>query len=96
MPQPFSSSLMSRYVMNAEDLQCFQPSTMKKCEVHVKKEGCSSKIGGCNSKRRNPGIFAMIAKILLGLRKFRNHSKIFAILAKFSLYENFSRLAKFC
>ena len=33
MPQPFNSSLMSRNVLNAEDLQCFQPSKMKKCEV---------------------------------------------------------------
>ena len=39
----------------------------------------------------------MIAKISLGLRKFRNHSESenFAILAKFSLCENFARLAKF-
>ena len=42
-----------------------------------------------------PGIFAMIAKISLGLRKFRNHSENFAVLAKFSLCENFARLAKF-
>ena len=41
MPQPISSSLMSRYLPNAEDSQCFQPSKMKKCEVDVKKEGCS-------------------------------------------------------
>ena len=40
MPQPISSSLMSRYVPNAEDSQCFLPSKMKKCEVDVKKEGC--------------------------------------------------------
>ena len=40
MPQPISSSLMSRYVLNDEDSQCFQPSKMKKCEVDVKKEGC--------------------------------------------------------
>ena len=34
MPQPISSSLMSRYVQNDEDSQCFQPSKkMKKCEV---------------------------------------------------------------
>ena len=33
MSQPFSSSLMSRYVLNVEDLQCFQPSKMKECEV---------------------------------------------------------------
>ena len=39
-----------------------------------------------------PGNFAMIAKISLGLRKFRNHSEIFAILAKLG---NFARLAKF-
>ena len=32
MPQPISSSLMSRYVLNAKDSQCFQPSKMKKCE----------------------------------------------------------------
>ena len=40
----------------------------------------------------NPGNFAMIAKISLGLRKFRNHSENFAILAKLG---NFARLAKF-
>ena len=34
----------------------------------------------------------MITKILLGLRKFRNHSENFAILEKLG---NFSRLAKF-
>ena len=37
----------------------------------------------------------MLAKISLGLQKFRNHSENFAILAKFLLCENFSRLAKF-
>ena len=36
--------------------------------------------------------FAMIAKISLGLRKFRNHSENFAILVKM---RNFARLAKF-
>ena len=51
MPQPISSSLMPRYVPNAEDSQCFQPSKMKKCEVDVKKEGCSSKTGGCCSNQ---------------------------------------------
>ena len=40
----------------------------------------------------NLGNFAMIAKISLGLRKFRNHSENFAILAKL---RNFARLAKF-
>ena len=34
----------------------------------------------------------MIAKISLGLQKFRNHSENFAILAKLG---NFARLAKF-
>ena len=47
----------------------------------------------CNRRQyENPGNFAMIAKISLGLRKFRNHSENFAILAKL---RNFARLAKF-
>ena len=44
------------------------------------------------SKTGNPGNFAMIAKISLGLRKFRNHSENFAILAKLGI---FAMLAKF-
>ena len=43
-------------------------------------------------QQSNPGNFAMIAKISLGLRKFRNHSENFAILSKLG---NFARLAKF-
>ena len=43
------------------------------------------------SKTGNPRNFAMIAKISLGLQKFRNHSENFAILAKLG---NFARLAK--
>ena len=73
MPQPINSSLMSRYVPNFEDSQCFQLSKMKKCEVDVKKEECR----GCSSKQKKPGIFAIIAKISLGLQKFRNHSENF-------------------
>ena len=47
----------------------------------------------CNRRQyANPGNFATIAKISLGLRKFRNHSENFAILAKL---RNFARLAKF-
>ena len=42
--------------------------------------------------RSNPRIFAMIAKISLGLRKFRNHRENFTILAKLGI---FARLAKF-
>ena len=38
------------------------------------------------------GNFARIAKISLGLRKFRSHSENFAILAKLRI---FARLAKF-
>ena len=64
---------------------------MKKCEADLKKGGCS-----CNQgSKSKPGIFAMIAKISLGLRKFCNHSENFTSLAKFSLGENFARLAKF-
>ena len=45
--------------------------------------------------------FAGIAKISLGLRKFRNHSENFAILAKLKIFailaklKIFARLAKF-
>ena len=47
----------------------------------------------CNRRQyANPGNFAMIGKISLGLRKFCNHSENFAILAKL---RNFARLAKF-
>ena len=63
MPQPISSSLMSRYVPNVEDSQCFQPSKTKKCEVNVKKEGYRR----MQWQTSKVGIFAMIAKISLGL-----------------------------
>ena len=43
-------------------------------------------------KNRQPRKFTMIAKISLGLRKFRNHSENFTILAKLRI---FARLAKF-
>ena len=46
----------------------------------------------CSEEQANPGNFAMIAKILMGMRKFRNHSENFAILAKL---RNFARQAKF-
>ena len=55
----------------------------KKC-----REDAVSKIGS----RSNPRIFAIIAKISLGLRKFRNHSENFAILGKLGI---FAWLAKF-
>ena len=55
----------------------------KKC-----REDAVSKTGS----RSNPRIFAMIAKISLGLRKFGNHSENFAILVKLGI---FARLAKF-
>ena len=47
----------------------------------------------CNRRQyANPRNFAMIAKISLGLGKFRNHRENFSILAKL---RNFARLAKF-
>ena len=56
----------------------------------------------CNRRQyANPGNFAMITKISLGLRKFRNHSENFAILAKLRNFailaklRNLARLAKF-
>ena len=40
------------------------------------KKGCSRRSIVQGSKTGNPGNFAMIAKISLGLRKFRNPSEI--------------------
>ena len=59
------------------------------------KGGCSGDAVAKVDAVGKAGIFAMTAKISLGLRKFRNHSENFAILAKFLLCENFARLAKF-
>ena len=47
------------------------------------------------AKPANAEFSLYIAKISLGLRKFRNHSENFAILAKFSLCEIFAKLEKF-
>ena len=54
----------------------------------------------CSSEEyATPGNFAMIAKISLGLQKFRNHSKNFARIAKISLglrkFRNPSEIEKF-
>ena len=51
----------------------------------------------CSSEEyANPGNFAMIAKISLGLRKFRNHSENFAILAKLRNFARHSNFANHC
>ena len=47
------------------------------------------------ANRRKAGISLCIAKISPELRKFRNHSENFVIIAKFSLCEIFAKLAKF-
>ena len=68
---------MTSCVLNAEDLQCFQPLKMKEYEVDFEGRrmqwGCSSK-AGCSRQSRNFRYncenFAKIGKISLGLRKF--------------------------
>ena len=65
MPQPISSSLMSRYVPNAEDSQCFQLSEMKKCEVDMKKEECR----GCSSKQKQSQDFRYDCENFVGIAK---------------------------
>ena len=50
----------------------------------LKEGGCSVDAVGKAGCSRKAGIFAMIAKISLGLLKFRNHSENFAIIAKIS------------
>ena len=56
------------------------------------KKKCREDVVSKTETRSNPRIFVMIAKISLGLRKFRNHSENFAILAKLGI---FARRAKF-
>ena len=56
------------------------------------KNKCKEDTVGCSSWIRKVGLFTKVAKISLGLRKFRNHIENFAILANL---ENFARLAKF-
>ena len=58
----------------------------------LKKGGCSGDAVAKLDAVGKAGIFAMIAKISLGLRKFHNHSENFAILVKLRI---FARLAKF-
>ena len=58
----------------------------------LKEGGCSRDAVAKLDAVGKAGIFAMIAKISLGLRKFLNHSENFTILAKLRI---FARLAKF-
>ena len=75
--------VMTIYVPSAEEIRCYQPSKNIKIqcgiEGNVMKKECS---GGCSGKAAIQRNFAKIAKILLGLRKFRNHSENFAIISK--------------
>ena len=58
----------------------------------LKEGGCSGDAVAKLDAVGKAGIFAMIAKISLGLQKFCNHSENFAILAKLRI---FAKLAKF-
>ena len=51
--------------------------------------------GNAGTTQKCVGFSLCIAKILQGLRKFRNHSENFAIPAKFSLCTFFSMITKF-
>ena len=53
-------------MLNAEDLQCFEPSKMKKCEVDFEERVDAVASREAGSKL---GIFAMIVKISLGIAK---------------------------
>ena len=74
----------------------FQPSNISKFELRnegkVRRNDAVEDAVCSNEEYANPGNFAMIAKISLGLRKYRNHSENFAILAKL---RNFARLSNF-
>ena len=58
----------------------------------LKEEGCNGDAVANLDAVGKAGIFAIIAKLSLGLRKFCNHIENFAILAKLRI---FARLAKF-
>ena len=81
---------MAIYVPNAEETRCYQPS--KNIKIHcgiegsVMKKKCRKDAVSKEERKKHPGCenFAMIAKISLGLRKFRNHSENFATIAKIS------------
>ena len=51
MPQLISSRLMSRCLPNAEIHNVYIIQKLKKCEVDLKKSGCSSKQGGRKQAR---------------------------------------------
>ena len=71
------------------ELNC-QPSIIPR--INEKNEGKVIEIDAvedtrqCSEESANPRIFAKIAKISLGLQKFRNLSENFAILAKLSIF----------
>ena len=87
---------MAIYVPNDEETRCYQPS--KNIKIHcgiegsVMKKKCREDAVSKEERKKHSGNFAMLAKISLGLRKFRNHIENFAMLAKLG---NFARLAKF-
>ena len=58
----------------------------------LKEGGCSGDAVAKLDAVGKAGLFAIIAKISIGLRKFRNHSENFTILEKLRI---FARLAKF-
>ena len=76
---------MTIYVPNAEETRCFRPSKNIKIqcgiEGNVMKKECSEGCSGKAKQKSNSRIFAKLAKISLGLRKFRNHSENFATIA---------------
>ena len=72
--------MMTIYVPSAEETRCFQPSKNIKIqygiEGNVMKKECSGDAVAKQCSRAIPRIFSKIAKISLGLRKFRNPSEI--------------------
>ena len=79
---------MAIYVANVEETRCYQPS--KNIKIHCGTEGsvmkkkCRKDAVSKEERKKHPGNFAMIAKISLGLRKFRWDCKNFATIAKIS------------
>ena len=67
---------MTIYVPNAEETRCFRPSKNIKIQCGIEGNVMKKECSGKAKQKSNSRIFAKLAKISLGLRKFLNPSEI--------------------
>ena len=73
----------------------FHQAGMKKCQARKDEMQCRRQYRSSGISLWHSEIFKRIAKFSQGLRKFRNGSENFAILAKFRYGQIFAMIAKF-